>query len=153
MKTIFPTQTLFLATMLLLAACTTVTPTQPAAALEPGTPLPGPTEAAPAAPARPSEAPTDAALTASPPAVSEALYLRVLWPEEGSLISVAEIELVGEAPPGAVVSIGEEILIVPADGGFRQVIRLEEGPNAIEIVASNQAGEEQSLIFTIVYEP
>jgi hypothetical protein len=89
---------------------------------------------------------------ALPPAI-EPLHLRVLWPEEGSLITVPEIELVGEATPGAVISIDDEIIIVPADGAFRQVIRLEEGPNAIEIVASNAAGQEQALIFTIVYEP
>lgn len=80
-------------------------------------------------------------------------YLRILWPEDGSLVSMPEVELLGEATPGAVISIGDEILLVPPEGVFRQTIHLEEGPNAIEIVASDISGEQQSFILTLVYEP
>lgn len=103
------------------------------------------------APVNPSNAPP--VISPAAPTADEPLYLRILWPEDGSLVSTPEIELLGEASPGAVVSIGDEIILVPPDGAFRQIIRLEEGPNAIEVVASNIAGDEQSLILTLVYEP
>lgn len=152
MNTSLPAKVLLCLALLLLAACAPVTPSQPALSTsvppEPAAPfLPATTIADPPPLMEPS-----AALPAAPAAL-EPLYLRVLWPEEGSLITMPEIELVGEATPGAVVSIDDEIIIVPTEGAFRQVIRLEEGPNAIEIVASNAAGQEQALIFTIIYEP
>jgi len=61
--------------------------------------------------------------------------------------------VIGEAPAETILSINDEILLVPADGVFQQMISLEEGANLIEFVASNYAGDEVSLSLIVYYEP
>jgi hypothetical protein len=42
---------------------------------------------------------------------------------------------------------------VGADGQFKTTLPLEEGPNLIEIIASDESGNEASALLTITYEP
>jgi hypothetical protein len=62
------------------------------------------------------------------------------------------MEIVGQAPAGAVVSINDDILIVGSDGQFKSTVSLEEGPNVIEIIASDASGNEAYLLLSVFYE-
>jgi hypothetical protein len=81
------------------------------------------------------------------------LTLQVLSPQDEAVVNVPQVDVVGLAPMGAVVSVNDEILIVGADGQFSTPIALDEGPNVIEIVASDDNANETSLILTVTYEP
>jgi hypothetical protein len=59
----------------------------------------------------------------------------------------------GDAPPETVVTVTDDILVVGADGKFESDVALEEGPNVIEIVASDLEGNEVTFIVTVTYEP
>jgi hypothetical protein len=54
---------------------------------------------------------------------------------------------------GLVITINEDILLVDETGVFSATVPLEEGPNAIQIVASDAVGNEESLELIVTYEP
>ena len=84
---------------------------------------------------------------------SSELWLRILSPANEAVVNTSQIEVMGEAPAETILSINDELLLVPADGVFRQIILLEEGTNLIELVASNYDGDEATLSLIIYYEP
>ena len=83
----------------------------------------------------------------------EALSLVVLSPIDGAIVTTSQVEVTGTASPGAVVTVNDSILLVGEDGKFETTISLDEGPNLIEIVTSNDAGDETTLELTVTYAP
>ena len=81
------------------------------------------------------------------------LWLRILSPAEAAIVDIPQVEVTGEALAETILSINDEILLVPADGVFHQMISLEEGANLIEFVASNYNGDEVTLSLIVYYEP
>jgi hypothetical protein len=92
-------------------------------------------------------------ITAAAPEVSGNLWLQILSPQDEAMVNSPQVEVVGSAPAGAVVSINEEIVLVPENGQFRAMVSLEEGLNLIEIIASDTSGNETSLLLIVTYEP
>jgi len=84
---------------------------------------------------------------------SGTLSLVILSPLDGAVVNTSIVEIVGEAPAGSVVSIGDDILIVGADGVFKHIVSLEEGPNVIEIIASDANGNQAFVLLGVFYEP
>ncbi len=84
---------------------------------------------------------------------SGALNLVILSPLDGAVVNTPNVEIAGQAPAGSVISIGDDLLIVGPDGLFKQVVTLEEGPNVIEIIASDSNGNESFVLLGIFYEP
>ena len=89
----------------------------------------------------------------STPVTLGSLWLQVLSPQDETVINLPQVDVIGSAPAGTVVSINEEILIVGDDQQFKITVSLDEGPNLIEIVASDENGNEMSLLLTVTYEP
>jgi glucodextranase-like protein len=81
------------------------------------------------------------------------LVLQVLAPQDDSVVNAPQVDVIGLAPSEAVVSVNDDILIVGADGRFKTTISLNEGPNLVEVVASDENGNEVSQILTVTYEP
>ena len=81
------------------------------------------------------------------------LTLQVLAPQDDAVVNVPQLDVIGLAPAGTVVSVNDDILIVGADGQFKSTLSLDEGPNLVEIVASDESGNEASQILTVTYEP
>lgn len=141
--------------LLLLAACApAVTPQRS----ESQTALPAST-----APATSTSVPTqtaalqptvEAAAAPTPTtAAAGALWLRILTPQDGDTVSAPDLQIKGEAPAETTVTINDQILVVSAKQSFETTIRLEAGPNLIEIVASDLNGNEIFIPLTIEYEP
>ena len=61
--------------------------------------------------------------------------------------------LKGTAPAGTVLTVNEQILVVDETGAFQVEVPLEDGPNLVEAVASNAAGDEVEFLLTIYYNP
>lgn len=64
-----------------------------------------------------------------------------------------EYEIYGVAPVETVISINDDIVVVGNDEKFSKWVTLEEGPNLIEIVASDLTGNETDILLTIYYVP
>ena len=62
------------------------------------------------------------------------------------------INVTGQAPADTVISVNDDIILVPADGNFSIPVTLDEGPNVLELAASNTGGDEIDLVLTVVYE-
>jgi hypothetical protein len=134
--------------VLLLAGCGGVVPIQ--GALTDSSPV----ETATQTPLPATQAPDG--LTAEP--------ARVLFTQSGdlqvTLFSGTEAEtnqqpylLKGEAPAGAVVTVNEQILVVDKSGVFNVEVPLGEGPNLVEVIASNAAGDVAEFLLTIYFNP
>lgn len=94
---------------------------------------------------------------ATPTPASTALFLKVTSPQDQSTVSTANVTVSGSTIPDAVVSISVDDSIVIADvdqnGNFQAVVTLEEGPNFIEVDASDPLGNQVSASVSIVYAP
>jgi hypothetical protein len=85
------------------------------------------------------------------------LLLQITQPIDGAQVSTRDILVSGKTIPGAVVSVSiddtVEIANVDQNGNFSVTVNLEEGPNLIEVVASDQLGNEKSSSIAVIYVP
>ncbi|HLO28657.1 MAG TPA: hypothetical protein VK249_05960 [Anaerolineales bacterium] len=147
-------QLISIALILILGACLP-TPTTVPGLPDPAANIPTaassatavPQNAVPATPVQPTEASVPATETTG------TLGLQILSPQDEAVLNVPQVDVSGLAPAGTVVSVNDEILIVGAEGQFKITISLDEGPNLLEIVASDESGNEASSILTVTYEP
>ncbi|MBN1450001.1 MAG: hypothetical protein JW963_03225 [Anaerolineales bacterium] len=143
----------FLFLTLALAACgTSQEVTAPSAsATDASSPLPQ--VASPQIEDPPPTAQPDQDSVGSSPTASATLFLTIRQPLDESVVNTPQVELIGAAPPDTVVTVNDEILIVGPEQEFKLSIPLEEGPNLIEIVASDINGNEIDQLLTVYYEP
>jgi len=143
----------FLTVMLLLfTACSpTLTPIPPATLPPAGAPTDA--SAPGAQPASATSAPSEPSNNQGQPPSSGPVSLQVLSPQDGAVVNAPQIEVSGTASAGAVVTVNDNIIVVGADGQFKTAIALDEGPNLIEIIASNDSGSETSVELTVTYQP
>ena len=123
----------------------TATPTPTSA---PTATAPPPTPTAAAAPT-PSPTPT-AALT---PGEDERLFIEITEPADESVVSMDTVAVRGTTTADAVVSVNGAVVEVDAQGSFEAIVTLEEGPNLIEVVASDLTGAGESIDIVVVYIP
>jgi hypothetical protein len=93
-------------------------------------------------------------LKASATSTASALSgFRILSPEDEAVVNVPEVEVIGEAEPETVITLNDEIVVVDESGTFSVTLLLDEGPNEIEVVASDLEGREISLELEVTYDP
>ena len=108
----------------------------------------------------PTPTPTPTSIPAPPP-VPEAIQPRELLLdisslEDNRIVRSPEIILEGQASPDATVSVNGQMLDQDNSGQFRAnqyIPPLEEGPNLIEVIASDLAGEVRSEVMTVIFTP
>lgn len=83
----------------------------------------------------------------------DGLTLNVTSPANESVVYAFSTQVVGETEPDAVVSVNGVPVEVEAGGQFTTTVSLEEGPNAIEIIATNYEGEEASTVLVVIRIP
>jgi hypothetical protein len=81
------------------------------------------------------------------------LWLQILAPLDEAVVDTPQVDVIGSAPAEAVISVDDQIVIVGSDMRFAIPMTLEEGPNLIEIIASDENGNELSALLTVTYEP
>jgi len=80
-------------------------------------------------------------------------FLTVTQPAENSSTNNDEVEVKGQTTSGAVVTVNGELAEVDSEGNFIKVIFIEEGPNLIEVVASDIEGNQESCTLVVICEP
>ena len=111
-------------------------------------PSPSPTPAAPAPAAKPAPAP---GMPSAPLTAGTQLKLTVIQPADNIIVDTDRIEVKGTTGPGAVVSANNEFTTADSQGNFVIAVMLDEGPNIIEVVASDASGNEANLTLTVSY--
>ena len=109
---------------------------------------PTPPQATPAQPET-TPAPPQAVPAPAPEPPPTGFYLEVTQPPDGGIVDIDKVEIRGHTSPGAVVSANGEIAIADNQGAFALTINLEEGPNIIEVIASDEEGNEARANLTI----
>ena len=79
--------------------------------------------------------------------------LLVTEPENESIVSVSMLRLAGRTGPNAIVSINGRSVPVDRFGYFSGTVALDEGPNVIDVVATNDDGRTLSTVLAVIYRP
>lgn len=79
------------------------------------------------------------------------LPLTVTQPLNETTVYTASLVVKGQTEPDAVVSVDGITVEVDAEGKFSTAVTLEEGPNPIEVYASDFEGNEGSVFLTVMY--
>jgi hypothetical protein len=109
--------------------------------------------------AQPTATSVPAANTQEPAPVAEqdvtgALFLQLDSPASTEMfVSSSRIEVAGHTTVDALLSINDAVVEVDGDGKFAFAVELTEGPNLVEVVASNAAGEQFDEVLLVIYEP
>jgi uncharacterized protein YfaP (DUF2135 family) len=77
--------------------------------------------------------------------------VNVTAPANERTLSTREVEVRGQTTPDAVVTVNSLVAQVDADGNFSVVVTLEDGPNAIEVLASDFQGNQVSQVVTVIH--
>lgn len=113
-------------------------------------PTPQPTSTATSTTPTPTPKPTSTVTPA-------ALFLEIIQPVDGVQVRTSAIPVICKTIPSAVVSVSVddnvEIANVDENGNFSVMVTLEEGPNIIEVIASDLQGNEKSSTVTVIYVP
>lgn len=80
-----------------------------------------------------------------------AVALTVSQPQDETTVYSADLEVKGTTEADAVLSVNGVTVEVNEDGSFSTIVTLEEGPNPIEVLASDFEGNEGSAILTVIY--
>lgn len=110
-------------------------------------PTPTPTPTVQPRPSTPTPTPTP-----PPPAIDhpQQLFLEISSPEDNSSARSQEISITGRTSPDATVSVNGALVTLEPTGNFRASLSLHEGPNLIEVVASDLAGDVASKVMTLI---
>jgi hypothetical protein len=109
------------------------------------TPLPPPTIIIPSPPPTLGPLPT--------PTASSTFTITVETPRDGETLRFSPVLVVGQTQPDALVSVNDVVGFANAEGRFSLSVPLREGPNILEVLASNIAGEQVFVILTVLYQP
>ena len=89
-----------------------------------------------------------AAPTMDQPSVAATLFLTLVNPVEPDVevpLETAQLTIQGVTLPGAVVSIDGDLIDADDQGNFVAVTALDEGANEIEVVASDDQGNQSNI--------
>jgi hypothetical protein len=81
------------------------------------------------------------------------LVVTITSPADETVVNIPQVDVAGRAPAETVISIGDSITVVEASGEFSIPVPLEEGPNELEIIASDLEGNQASVTLVVTYEP
>ncbi len=88
--------------------------------------------------------------TPTPVVVLGASFLEVVAPQNESVVSASSVTVQGRTAADAVVSVNGQAVDVDASGNFKVTISLDQGPNAIEIIASDFHGKQESRVISVI---
>ena len=95
---------------------------------------------------------TIATIAATPTMIrSGGLTFTLTSPADNAVVTTKTIDLVGSVSQDVVLSVNNDIFLLKA-GNFKQPIGLDDGSNILQIVASNDAGDEVDLVLSVTYE-
>lgn len=83
------------------------------------------------------------------------MTLEVTSPAEDRTVDSQSITVAGVTSPDATVSVNGNLVIPGIDGSFSigLLITPEENPMLIEVIATSVAGEQQSVVRTVIFVP
>ena len=90
---------------------------------------------------------------ADTPTPSTSFTVTLETPHDGETVNFTPLLVIGQTEANAIVSVNDTVGLANADGRFSLSVPLEEGPNVLEVIASNKSGEQAYVILTVLYQP
>ena len=85
---------------------------------------------------------------------AEGFFLSLVEPQDEAVVSGELLRVAGRTNPEAILSVnGRMVRYVDVDGNFSTVVTLLEGPNLLEVLASDYDGRRASQSLTVIYAP
>ena len=82
------------------------------------------------------------------------LFLEMISPQTDELfVTQSNYKFSGRTTVDALLSVNDHVLEVDELGRFAFDMDLEEGPNVIEVIASNATGDQYDEVLLVIYEP
>lgn len=78
--------------------------------------------------------------------------LTINSPADLSVVNQSQVDLRGKVSSAAVLTVNDNTYLLEK-GTFSEPIQLQEGINAVQIVASDMDGNEVDIILSITYQP
>jgi len=75
--------------------------------------------------------------------------LSITRPEDGADIDGNTVEVTGQTAPSATVTIGDQATNADSDGNFTLTINLSNGPNAIDVIATDTNGQVGEVLLIV----
>ena len=100
----------------------------------------------------PTLAPTPT-LTPAPSPTPAPLFLKILEPDDESIVDANIITIWGRTLTDAVVTVNEELVDVDSNGEFSLEVTLDEGPNVFDIVALDEDDNEVTVQLIVSFLP
>jgi hypothetical protein len=74
-------------------------------------------------------------------------------PRDGETVNASPLLVKGTTFPNAIVSVNDAVGLAGADGRFALAVKVEPGPNVLEVIASSKDGQQAFVIVTALYQP
>ena len=82
------------------------------------------------------------------------LFLEMTSPTSDEIyVAQSSYEFSGRTTVDALLSVNDYVLEVDEEGRFAFSLDLEEGPNVVEVIASNSLGDQFDEVLLVFYEP
>ena len=79
--------------------------------------------------------------------------MTITAPADETVVSVPQVDVIGQAPPEAVISVNDSVVVVGPSGHFSATVPLQDGPNELEILVSDADGNQASTRLIVTYVP
>ena len=83
----------------------------------------------------------------------EPLSLTISEPADQSVVDVDTVTIRGRTLADAVVSVNGGPVIVDSNGDFLLPVTLEEGPNILDVIATDETGHEETIQLVVSFAP
>lgn len=111
------------------------------------------TNVSPPATSTPEPAATPVPTQEAGAVTTAAFFLNVAEPQDETVVRVSSVHVKGSTTADAVVSVNGQVVDVDADGKFTALVNLQEGPNSIDVIASDFQTDTQWKVVNLVYVP
>jgi len=90
-------------------------------------------------------------ITSPTPAAS--IFLNIAEPEDESITADSTVTVKGQTTSNAVLSVNANLVAVDASGSFAVTVALDEGPNVLDIIATDEDGNGANVQLVVSYAP
>jgi uncharacterized protein YfaP (DUF2135 family) len=84
---------------------------------------------------------------------STSVTLNITQPQDETTVSTSTVQVKGVTTGDATVDVNGSMVDVGADGAFSTTVTLEQGPNSIQVTASDSQGSDNTQVLTVIYQP
>ncbi len=92
---------------------------------------------------------TPSALDATSGVLQNTICLKITEPADAAEINSKTVTVKGQTIPGATVTVNDTVTTADDNGNFSITISLVQGPNAIDVIATDDSGRQGEVLILV----